>query len=182
MSVLYRPKAQFQGRPSDADGYKSCTAYSFAVGIDAVSKGVIVPTGHQIRALTNEPSPDPGDPGLTFAQVVAAGERFGARFVAVRKPWNIYQSVIASHRWTCLAVWYPDLGSARTQKTGSFGHAIGVMAINTAGDKALMYDPLAESARWVLLSVLWKAATTWSSMNSLGGIDYAASVDPIPYM
>ena len=80
------------------------------------------------------------------------------------------------------SVWYADMGAFCLQKpNNAFGHDIGVMAIDTPGLKSLVYDPLGHAPRWIPLAVLKTAAEHWGSMNGLGGVDFIASIDPIPY-
>lgn len=182
MAVLYRPQAQFQGIPTDADGWKSCTAYAAAMGVDAVTAGSVVPTGHQVRALTDEPVPEPGDPGLRLDQVRVACARFGMKYLERRTPWESVPVALRDRRWIVATLWYPDLGEYVSQKPpNAFGHAVGLMAIDSIGQNTLLYDPLAKRARWVPLATVRRAMESWGARTGIGKkVAYLASDARIP--
>ncbi len=184
MAVLYRPKAQWQGDPTDDDpyGWFGCTAYAYAMGVDAVSGGAVVPSGGEIRRLTNEAVPSPRDPGLTLEQVDAAGNRFGVDFFLRTDRWEALARDLADHRWCVLSVWYPAMGEHMAQRPGAFGHAMGAMAISGDGQSTLVFDPLRKAPRWVPLSVVRKASEQWGRRLGLapGDCKWAASAARIP--
>jgi len=185
VAALYRPAHQWQGDPNDDDpyGWFGCTSYAYAMGIDAITKGAVVPSGYEIRQLTDEAVPNPTDPGLTLQQVDAAGNRFGVDFYLRTGPWRAVEKDLTDQRWTVLQVWYPRLGAAwMFQNPGNFGHAIGVMAISGDGRSALVYDSLGHAARWTPLAVLRAAAEEWGRRIGLRGGDvrWLASITTIP--
>ena len=123
----YTPRNQWQGTPTDADGWVSCAAYVGAVIVDAASLGGCVPTGHQVRALSNEPTPQPGDPGLNIAQVIAALARFGCKLEDRTGGTRVaLWGDLAKGRYLSVSVWYPLLGPYRSQRPGEFGHQVAI--------------------------------------------------------
>lgn len=187
MGVLYRPAHQWQGENDAADkdpyGWFGCGAHSVAMGVDAVSGGAIVPTGHEIRDLTDEAVPKADDPGLTLEQLIAATIRFGMHWI-LRKGvgFNVLENDLKQHRWIVVNLWYAALPSKyRFQASAAFGHAEGAMAISSDGLNVLMYDPLAHAAHWVPLAVLRTAAEEWGRRTGYPGkVVYMASVARIP--
>ena len=183
MSVLYRPKHQWQGDPSDSGGtgWVDCGPHALAMGLDAVTHSAVVPSGRMIRALTDEPVPQPGDPGVTHAQLLAAAKRFGARFTDEVRPWASLEASLRDRRWVCLSVWYPAMGSWMAQRPGEFGHDIGVMAVG-GDDGTLVFDPLARAARWIPISTVRAAAEEWGRRSRVPGrVRYLLSSTQIPY-
>lgn len=183
MSVLYRPKHQHQGDPADSGGtgWVDCGPHALAMGIDAVTHGAVVPTGRQVRVLTNEPVPQPGDPGVTHAQLLAAVERFGAKWTDEVRPWRTLEAALAGNRWACLSVWYPGMGQWMAQRPGEFGHDIGVMGIGSTGN-VLVFDPLAKQARWIPMATVRAAAEEWGRRSGTPGkVRFLLSSTAIPY-
>ena len=187
VGVLYRPTLQWQGEQDKEDpdpyGWKGCGPHSVAMGVDAVSGGAVVPSGFEVRNLTNEAVPDTGDPGLVLPQLIAACERFGMHFIdRTGKAWNVCVNDLKAKRWVVLNVWYASLPARyRSQTSAAFGHSMGVMAVSGDGLNALLFDPLAHAERWVPLEALRAAAEEWGSRcNRTGKVIYMASIATIP--
>jgi hypothetical protein len=174
--------------PTDDDphGWVDCTSFAAAMGVDATSRGAVRPSGHQIRDLSNEPVPTPGDPGLDIRQVKAALERFGSHWTdRSGRTFTAVTNDLKAHRWVLLAVWYDDLGPFKGQPNGAFGHAIGVMRIDATGTSALVFDPVRrakDQPKWVPLATLRRAAVKWGGRTGLGPgqVRALASVAIIP--
>lgn len=178
--TAYTPVNQWQGTPTDADGWVSCAAYAGAVIVDASSLGGCVPTGHQVRALSDEPTPQPGDPGLNIAQVIAALARFGCRLEDRTGGTRVaLWGDLAKGRYLSVSVWYPLLGPYRSQTPGAFGHQVAIGRLNTATGKVMLFDPLNRSpqGRWVPADVIVEAAVEWGRRSGLpaGQMRYARS-------
>lgn len=168
---IYTPANQFQGTPADADGWKSCGAYSSAVLVDAVSLGGCVMSGHQFRLLTDEPQADPHDPGLTIPQLVRAAARFGCKLedrTGMRRPQA--KADLMQGRYLSVSVWYPLMGAYRSQKTGEFGHQMAVGRLNTTTGQVMLFDPLNRSTkgRWMPSDILFAAMEEWGRRTGLG--------------
>ena len=167
MGVLHRPSHQWQSERSTADpdpyGWKGCGPHSVAMGVDAVSGGAVVPSGLEIRNLTNEAVPEAGDPGLILPQLIAACRRFGMAWVdRTGQPWAQAVADLRAHRWLVINVWYAALPDAyRSQASAAFGHSMGLMAVSGDGKSGLLYDPLAKAGRWVPLDVIRAAMEDW---------------------
>lgn len=180
MSTTYAPKNQWQGTPADPTGWVSCQAYAAAVICDAVSLGGCVPTGEQVRDLTDENVPDPHDPGLNIGQVVAALRRFGVRLEdrSGQTSAAVKADLIAG-RYLSVSVWYPLLGPYRSQKPGEFGHQVTIGRLNTTTGNVMLFDPLNRSTkgRWVPLPVITAAMTAWGERTGMpkGQVRYARS-------
>lgn len=68
--VKPRPRFQTQRNAADKFGPLNCTAYAAAMGIEFATCGNLSVTGRDIRALSDEPEPEPDSPGLNLRQVV----------------------------------------------------------------------------------------------------------------
>ena len=71
----FRPRFQSQRNTADPYGPLNCTAYSTAMGIEFATCGNLTITGKQVRALSDEPNPDAGSPGLNLSQMVAVARQ-----------------------------------------------------------------------------------------------------------
>lgn len=155
MTAMPRPKFQPQGPESRCTinglklGWKSCTAYAMAMGIDAATAGRQRPSGAKVRKLTQDTSG-----GLNLRQVAeVAQEHFGIR-VAVRTGWNTIAPARAarlarSGRGFVLQGNTGALIGTRSQSTiGPCNHAVWVNEVAGGTDdepeKALVYDPAAD--------------------------------------
>jgi hypothetical protein len=171
VTTRYQPQGQWQGTPSDAHGWVSCGAYSNAVIVDAVSLGGCVPTGEQVRALTNEVEPNPADPGLTIPQLVAALARFGCRMEdrSGRRRASALADLRAD-RYLSASTWYSSLGRWRSQKGNTdFGHQVTIGRLDVAGTSVLLYDPLSrvKTGRWIPTAVIFTAMEDWGRRTGL---------------
>jgi hypothetical protein len=174
------PQNQYQGNPADADGFKSCGAYSFAVCTDAASLGGCVPTGHQVRALTDEPSPDWNDPGLTIPQLIAAVRRYG--MVMEDRSGQKWAGVLAdlrADRYLSISTLYSGLRPYTQQASADFGHQVTIGRIDATGTSVMLYDPLsrAKTGRWVPLATVRRAMEQWGARTGMaaGQVRYARS-------
>ena len=155
MTAMPRPKFQQQGPESRCTidglklGWKSCTAYSMAMGIDAATAGKQRPSGSKVRKLTRDTSG-----GLNLRQVAeVAQEHFGVR-VAVRTGWNTIApgraaQLARSGRGFILQGNTEALIGTPSQSTiGPCNHAVWVNEVTGGTDdkpgKALVYDPAAD--------------------------------------
>lgn len=171
MNVRREPANQWQGTPSDAHGWVSCGAYSNAVIVDAVSLGGCIPTGEQVRDLTDENVPDPDDPGLKIPQLAAALARFGCRMEdrSGRRRASALADLRAD-RYLSVSVWYSTLGRWRSQKGNTdFGHQVTIGRLDATGKFVKLYDPLSrvKTGRWIPLAVIFTAMEDWGRRTGL---------------
>jgi hypothetical protein len=155
MTAMPRPKFQKQGPASNCVilkkplGWKSCTAYSMAMGIDAATAGARRPSGCRVRKLTGDI-----EGGLKLRQVAdVALEHYDVR-VAVRTGWNTIAPEKAarlarSGRGFVLQGNTEALIGTKSQSTlGPTNHAVWVNEVkggtDDKPDKALVYDPAAD--------------------------------------
>jgi hypothetical protein len=155
MTELPRPVFQHQGPATHckidgkALGWKTCTAYAMAMGIDAYTGGKRRPSGCKVRALTNDTVK-----GLTLRQVAEVAQaHYGVR-VSVRTGGN----AIAPSKAARLAragrgfVLQGNagvlIGTSSQSTRGPVNHAIWVQAVRGGTDdvpaQALVYDPAAD--------------------------------------
>jgi hypothetical protein len=176
----YEPTNQWQGTPSDEHGWVSCGAYSNAVIVDAVSLGGCIPTGEQVRALTNEVEPNPADPGLTIPQLIAALARFGCRMEDRSKQrWPSVMADLRASRFLSISVWYASLRPYTAQASANFGHQVTIGILNVERTHVKMWDPTSrrKSGLWVPLTTVRDAMEDWGRESGLpsGQVRYARS-------
>jgi hypothetical protein len=173
----YEPKNQYQG--VSAVGFKSCGAFSFAVCCDAASVGGVVPTGLQVRNLTNEAVPDPGDPGLTIKQLIAAVGRFGLTMEdRSGQTWASVMADLRAERYLSVSTWYAALRPYTSQASADFGHQVTVGRIDATDSAVMLYDPLSKNrdGRWLPLPTLRAAMEEWGRRTGTPGkVRYARS-------
>lgn len=139
--VACRPH-DWPGQLTSGDRYGSynCAAYALAKGLEFDTCGRVKRTGAQIRALTNEPIPDPSSPGLHHGQLRDVAAKFGVRLdVLSGVPWSEVRD-LGRERAILLAVNYRPLQSTRFsgQRTFSGNHELLVLP------EWFTYDPLAD--------------------------------------
>jgi len=155
MTDLPRPVFQHQGPASNCKidglqlGWKTCTAYSMAMGIDAFTGGERRPSGCKIRELTGDTTD-----GLTLRQVAdVAQSRYGIR-VAVRSggttiaPNKAARLARAGRGFVLQGNAGVLVGTASQSTRGPVNHAIWVQAVrggtDDEPDQVLVYDPAAD--------------------------------------
>lgn len=80
MTHAYQPADRSQLNPNDPYGPTNCTSYSFARQVDYATLGGCIVSGALVRALSDEPKPDPKSPGLNLDQIVAVAHRLHVEF------------------------------------------------------------------------------------------------------
>jgi hypothetical protein len=179
----YEPTNQYQG--VNAVGFKSCGAFSFAVCTDASSLGGCIPTGLEVRALTNEVVPDPGDPGLTIVQLINAVGRYGMSMQdRSGQPWASVLADLKAGRILSVSTWYAGLRPYTSQVSAAFGHQVSVYRIDATGKSVLLYDPLTKrkSGRWIPLTTLRAAMEEWGRRTGMPGKTRYARSRRIPLL
>lgn len=157
MPYTYRPRHQRQIVSNDPYGGVNCAAYSCAMAIERATMGGTLITGQQVRALSNEPIPDPSSPGLNIGQLVAVGRRLYVQIIDKREDDDGWSEVIAclrAQRGVILQGDYDQMGTYSCQKSFRGDHAVYVNHLDTTGTKAWMQDPLCATGKYVPLSVL----------------------------
>lgn len=169
--IVYRPNFQSQN-PAVSHylyGWQSCTAYSAAMAIDRATIGGTMVTGGYIRSISNEPIPDPHDPGLTLNQVIDAAAQL--HVVLVNKTGQTFDDMVASlhtYRGVILQGLYSYFGIYSSQSSFKGGHAVYVNNTDGAGKNALVYDPLSTKERWIPLSILRNFSESLGGLSSKG--------------
>jgi hypothetical protein len=181
--LRYEPKNQYQG--VSAVGFKSCGAFSFAVCTDAASLGGCIPTGLQVRALTDEAVPDPGDPGLTILQLIRAVARYGMVMEdRSGQPWASVMADLRAERYLSVSTWYALLRPYTSQASADFGHQVTVGRLDQTGSSVMLYDPLSKSrqGRWLPLATLRGAMEEWGRRTGIPGRVRYARTRRIPFL
>lgn len=142
--VACRPH-DWPGQLTSGDRYGSynCAAYALAKGLEFDTCGRVKRTGAQIRALTNEPIPDPSSPGLHHGQLRDVAAKFGVRLdVAYGVPWSQVRD-LNRDRAILLSINYRpiQLTSFSGQRTFSGNHEILLLP------ELFTWDPLADGRR-----------------------------------
>lgn len=181
MTAAVRPVYQKQGPETNCViggeqlGWKSCTAYAMAMGIDSATAGAKRPSGCKIRKLTGDTIK-----GLMLSQVAEiALEHYDVR-VAVRTGGNAIAPASAL-RQIRLGRGFVLQGNTsglpkRLQSGGSVpaNHAVWVNEVRGGNDaapaEALVYDPAADGRR----AEIDKGPTWWAWDDVLG---FAAALE-----
>lgn len=111
--------------PSDPHWKVNCTAYSAAMAITDATLGGLHITGQEVRALSDEPTPQAGSPGLNIPQIVAVSHHLRVEMSdQTGKDWATVMHFLGTGRRVVIQVDYASLGAARCQANGDFGHAM----------------------------------------------------------
>lgn len=161
MSHAYQPHDTSQLNPNDRYGKYNCTSYSFARQMDyATLGGLVGVTGALVRALSDEPTPDPDSPGLNLDQMEAVAHRLrveftnktGDRWAGVMHALEERRSVLlqldAAVLPAAIRLWKP--------KTHPFPHATVIDWKTSAG--LHWYDPVTGKDQYVTEAQLRPAA------------------------
>ena len=158
MTGMARPKFQKQGPRTNCVlkkrqlGFKSCTAYAMAMGIDAFTGDGDPPSGCAVRKRTKD-----FDEGLNLSQVAEVAQRhYGVR-VTVRTGGNTISPASAATQcrkgrgFVLQGNTAALTGRLRVTKRGA-NHAVWVNEVRGEGPdgaplEALVYDPMADGQR-----------------------------------
>jgi hypothetical protein len=135
-------QAQNPAISHDPNGWLNCSAYSGAMAVAFDSCGAKATTGKQIRAWSNEATPDPRSPGLNLGQIDdVLNAHFGINLdVRYHYPWADFERRVRGGAGAILQVGYAPIRLTRFSGDRNFtgGHAIFVLP-NFAVE-----DPLAD--------------------------------------
>jgi hypothetical protein len=186
MTAAARPVFQHQGPGTNCVidgvqlGWKSCTAYSMAMGIDAATAGAKRPSGCKIRELIQ---PRDTDGGLALSQVAEVAQTsYGVR-VTVRTGRNAISPAAAFQALGegrgCVLLGNTGALPRALQAGGpvAANHAVWVNEVRAGNPaspaQALVYDPAADGRR-----VGIDQAPTWWPWDVLVAFGGALRVDP----
>ena len=137
-----RPDAYgYQLQSGDRYGGVGCAAYALAAGLNFDSCGAIVVSGARVRALTNEPVPDPQSPGLHHGQLRDVAAKFGVRLELLSgAPWDEVDDAQRTGHGVLLALNYRSVRTSpfSGQRSFSGNHEVLVMP------GWFTFDPLAD--------------------------------------
>lgn len=161
MAHAYQPRDTSQLNPNDPYGRYNCTAYSLARLIDYTTLGGMVGvTGSLIRALSDEPTPDPNSPGLNLRQCVMVAGRLRVFLEDwTGEGWAGVERALAQRRAVLLQLDAAKLPSAIrpwSPKTVPFPHATTIDWKTAAGYH--WYDPVPGKDRYVTQAQIRPAA------------------------
>ena len=174
-AVVYRPAHQRQLVATDPHGKVNCAAVGLAIALDRATLGGLRVTGRLVRALSNEPHPDPDSPGLYLPQLrtVAAILRVPLSMV-LGASWGALLTSLRAGRAVLLPGTYGALGEWSCQPSFRGGHMIVVNHVSGDGD-LFIYDPLCSKAREVPAPIIREYAQSWGEHvgQPAGRFDFA---------
>lgn len=148
--IRYRPQFQSQRNPADPYRKTNCVAYCTAMQVDFTTVGGLKVDGATIRALSNEPIPDPAAPGLNFEQMREVAKKLRVSFVQGQAPEsNTLLTLLRERRMVQIAGWYSKLAPEYRRANYLGKHVILVGASSSTGGSLLIADPLDTQWRWV---------------------------------
>jgi hypothetical protein len=161
MAHAYRAADVRQINPSDPWGRYNCTAYSLARLLDyATLGGLVGVSGGLVRALSDEPTPDKGSPGLNIPQMVAVAHRLHVELVdRTGAGWAALMRYLQERRAILLqldAFQYPPELQTYRIAVDPFPHAVALEWITSAGIS--LYDPMVGKERYVTEAQIKPAA------------------------
>lgn len=137
----YRPRMQPQLTAGDPHGGVNCSAYSLAMGIDAVSLGAVYVTGREVRAYSSEPVPDPHSPGLNLRQLVEVSRLFRVVFMDYTGNSFVYMSARVAAGYP--VVLQGDSGAFLPKyQSNPFDGPHAVLITEASGRHLLVWNPL----------------------------------------
>lgn len=162
--------------PSDPYWRVNCTAYCLAMCInDSVLGGMTGINGQNMRALSNEPNPDPGSPGLNLSQCEGVARKLHVPFFdKTGESWATAMSRVgAAGSRAIVQIDYASLGALRCQANGDFGHAIVAVLFDAANNRVRASDPLCAVTRWYPEAIIKQAAERFArNTGQASGIRY----------
>jgi hypothetical protein len=162
----------------------NCMAYAGAMVInDATIGGLFGVTGQNVRKYSDEPTPDPGSPGLNITQIVnVARDRYRVNLAnRTGSDWNamLHELQAGGGRRIFAAIEYRELGDYRCQAGGDFAHAI--VIIRSSPNALLVSDPLCSSAKWMSKSAVNAAMVAMAKTTGHGsGFLWWGMSRPVP--
>jgi hypothetical protein len=152
-----------QINPKDRYGRYNCTAYSLARILNYVTLGAFSPriTGALVRALSDEPTPDPASPGLNLPQMVTVAKRLRVELTDKtndRLGWAGVMTALRERRPVLLqidAFYYPKRLKKYTIRK-SLPHAVVLEWVTKAGIS--LYDPMVGTEYYVTEAEIRPAA------------------------
>jgi hypothetical protein len=154
--TIYRPTHQKQINSNDPLGNLSCTAYSAAIAVDRATIGGVIISGADIRIATDlSVAAIKKQHGMTLGNIEHAMNSFhvyihdhtGDHFTDLIQSLENYQGIIAQGK-------YSAFGSYSSQPSYKGGHAVYLNNLDSKGTSILVYDPLANVARWIPVVVI----------------------------
>jgi hypothetical protein len=173
---------QTQRVASDPHWSVNCTAYCGAMMITDATLGGTKITGRQVRAMSSEPKPDAGSPGLNLSQIHTVAAQLHVAFTDMSgHSWQEAVRAMDEGRRVQLAVDYKSLGGYRCQAGGDFGHAVVMVKVSAASRANIVCsDPLCSAVKVYPSTVLHTAAEKFArDTGILRGIRFAVT-RPVP--
>lgn len=175
--AIYIPRHQTQVNAADPNGRYNCTAYAAAMAIDAATLGGCVPSGANVRALSDEPVPSPQSPGLNVPQVCAVAARLHVTLTD-RSGFGVQRLVewVEAGHAAVVQVDRTTLGNYLCSASIDVPHAVLVLDFSP-GRSSLVFDPLCTAPKWVPPDVLQQAAVDFGAQTGLreGAIRFAVT-------
>ncbi len=175
VAKLYRAPHLKQLVSSDPYGKYNCSAVCLARAVNAATLGGLKISGKEVRAMSDEPVPDPHSPGLNIQQLVNVSKKL--RVPIIDRTGGTWADVVAvldtagPGRRVIAQIEYAKLGTDRCQAGGDFGHALTLDAIRSRGGQSetLASDPLCSGLKWYRSAVIRDAMLAFAVNTGLTG-------------
>lgn len=171
MAVIYRPKHERQIKPSDPHGSVNCAAVAAAIAFDRATLGGCMLNGEDVRALSDEPHPNPASPGLNLWQLADVARKLHIQLTPVSG--GSFEAILASlreGRGVIVPGDYEAMGKYSCQAGFRGDHGILVNNENTPRTSLLVYDPLCKTYRYVPTAVIRRYSEMFGAAH---GFQYA---------
>lgn len=163
----FRPRFQTQRLASDPHGPANCSAYCLAMGIEFATCGNLTITGRQVRAMTNEPNPDPGSPGLNIAQLVAVSVKLHCRITdQTGKAWSRLEGFVDAGMG-CIVQGTGNALASYQDVPFTGPHAVLVTEQSVSNASMLVWNPLNKAYKVVPSDAVRQFATEFGTGTGL---------------
>lgn len=168
--IYYTPPHQSQVGVQDPHRAVNCAAYATAMFANRATLGGCRVTGQTVRALSNEPRPDPSSPGLNVDQCRDVLHHLGIAAAAVRGVSRVsVRDRLRQGRPVLIAIVYKFLPpDYRSSGTFLGPHMLYLNAISP-GNSIQVYDPLAKASRWMPSLAVFQAAAAIGEIQIVYG-------------
>lgn len=172
---IYRAPHLRQLVTSDPYGKYNCSAVALARATNAATVGGLKISGKEVRAMTNEPIPDPRSPGLTIGQLVTVSKKLRVPIIdRTGQTWDDVVAVLDTAgvgRRVIACIDYPAWQERCQDRNIDFGHALTLDAVRRVDGQmqVLGSDPLCTALQWYRAGNVRDAMVAWGRKTGLTG-------------
>lgn len=172
-ALIYRAPHLRQLVSSDPYGKFNCTAVALARATNAATVGGLKISGKEVRALSNEPIPDPRSPGLSIPQIVTVSKKLRVPVIdRTGQTWDDVVRVldtVGPGRRVIACIDYPAWQERCQDRNIDFGHALTLDAVRRKDGimQVLGSDPLCTALNWYRAGNVRDAMVAWGRKTGL---------------